>query len=183
MVKIATLSILSFFAILCVFVPAKADNGSEWILDPFYSANLTITSTNYKAIKNSNILDTIDLIKIYKNNNCKDAILTLSEIVSKQLIFESKNKEVIKKIISSAKVELTHVPGCYQAKLCENYYIVAFNEKEKKAGYFVLSQCKVNAGTTGIIRPFQEGDSSTIYFNKSLIGVLRDMHIIGFQPR
>ena len=178
MVKINTLSILSFFIILFLFAPIKADNKSEWILDPLYSANLTIMSTNYKAITNSDIFDVIDFIKIYKNNDCKDAILTLPEIVSKQLIFESKNKEIIKKIISSAQVELTHVPGCCQAKMRENFYILAFNEREKRAGYFILSRCKVNAEETGIIRPFQEGDSSTIYFNKSLIGVLRNMRIL-----
>ena len=178
MVKMTALFLLSFFIVLCWFAPIKADNKSEWILDPLYSANLTIMSNNYKAITNSDIFDAIDFIKIYKNNDCRDAILTLSEIFSKQLIFESKNQEIIKKVISSAQVELTHVPGCYQAKLCENFYIVAFNEKEKRAGYFILSQCKVNAEATGIIRPCQEGDSSTIYFNKSLIEVLRNMKIL-----
>lgn len=178
MVKIITLCVLFFLVVLCFFTPLKADSESEWILDPSYSANLTIMSTNYKAVTNSGIFDAIDIIRIYKNNSCKDKILTLPEIATKQLIFESKDNEIIKKIISSAQVELMHVPGCYQAKLCDNLYIVAFNEKEKRAGYFILSQCKVNAETTGILRPFQEGDSSTIYFNKSLLGVLKDMKIL-----
>jgi hypothetical protein len=178
MVKINTFCLLFILIVFSFSTPTMADNESEWTLDPLYSANLTIMSTNYKAITNSDIFDAIDFIRIYKSDNCRDAILTLPEIVSKQLVFESKDKEIIKKILSSAQVELTHVPGCYQAKLCGNLYIVAFNEKDKRAGYFILSQCKVNAETTGIIRPFQEGDSSTIYFNKSLIRVLRDMKIL-----
>jgi hypothetical protein len=170
---LSTFICVVFFCICSFASINRMDDKIKWTLDPEYSANLTITSTNYKAITNSEVYDAVNILRIYKNIDCKATILTLPEILSKKIIFESGDKNIIKKIISSAQIEQLNIKNCYQNKSCEKFYIVAFNRKEKKAGYFILSQCSVTGELIGIIQPFQKGDSSTIYFNKILLKVLK----------
>ncbi len=162
----------------CLLGDIYAEHDRGWKLDPDYSANLTIMSTNYKAISGLNISESVDMIKIFKNDSCDGEILSLGDIFSKELVFESKDKELIGSILASAQVEETHVAKCYQNKQCDNFYVVAFDKKRNRTGYFIFYYCKLSDQLIGIIRPFQHGDCSTIYYNKSLADFLQTKKII-----
>lgn len=170
---VAVLLIVSFF-----LGNTRAEKKDEWKLDPEYSANLTIMSTNYRAVNGLEIANSVDTIKVFKNDSCNGEILNLSKILSKELIFESKDMGFIEKFMTSAQVEDTHIEKCYQNKRCGNLYVVAFDEAHNRAGYFILYQCEIAGQDIGIIRPFQQGDSSTIYYNNSLINLMKSKKII-----
>ncbi len=173
-VPVVTLLLIVFFFL----GNTKAKNKDEWKLDPEYSANLTIMSTNYRAITGLEISNSVDIIKVFKNDSCDGDILNLSKIFSKELVFESKDKDFIERFMTSAQVEETHVEKCYQNKRCGNFYVVAFDGAHNRAGYFILYQCEITGRHIGIIRPFQQGDSSTIYYNNSLINLMKSEKII-----
>ena len=164
--------------IFCYSGNIQAQEKVNWKIDFDYSANLTITSTNYKAISGVDISESVDIIKIFKNYDCSGDILSLSNVLTKKLIYESDNKKFIKDLLDSAQVEEMHVNECYQNKSCDNYYIVDFDIEHSRAGYFVLYPCNIPGEHIGIIRPVAEGDNSTIYYSKSIISLMKSNQII-----
>ena len=160
---------------------AFASQEGKWTLDPEFSGYLTIMATNYMAITNRDIIDEVDAIRIYKTQDRDGRIYDLDALLTKELIFETREKALVIELIHAARVELMHVPKCYQSRLPDTFYVVAFDSKRRRAGYFLLNMCVLNGDTIGIVRPYQGGDSSTIYYNRSLVQAMQRNRIIGKQ--
>lgn len=144
-----------------------------WRLDSEYSMFLTIMAPNYKAMTYSDISDTVDAIRIYRINQKHDDMYSLSELFTKELVFETKDKKFIRKIILAAQDEIMHA-DCIRIQDQETYHVIAFDNTFMRAGYFIINICKGNGNEYGIVRPLQKRGGSSIYYNKSLIQIFKE---------
>ena len=147
--------ILLFFAIDFTIVRYK-DVKIPWRLDAEYSMYLTIMATNYKTMTGSNSSDTVDAIRIYRIRQKHSDMYDLSKLFTKELVFETKDKQFIKRFILAAQDEIMHVENCFRSQDQETFHIAAFDNTFMRAGYFLFNVCNVKGDEYGIIQSLQK---------------------------
>ena len=166
------LACLLFFFIGC-------ENSMEsWRLDYEYSEYLTIMSTDYKSRYGYNSSDTVDGLRIYRTKQKHYDMYSLNELFSKELVYESKDKQFIKNFIEASQEAIMSL-NCVSDNEKETFHIIAFNNKSMHAGYYLVNVCSSNSLKYVIIHPLQKEGGSSIYYNSSLIPLLKEkLHLI-----
>lgn len=149
-----------------------------WRLDSEYSEYLTITAPNYKAKMGHNSADTVDALRIYKVDQKHNDMYSLSELFTKELVYESKDKKVIREFLLAGQEVIMHL-DCKRDQDEETFHIIALDNTFMRTGYFLVNVCNVNGAKYAIIHPLQKGGGSSIYYNKALIPIFEDqLHLI-----
>jgi hypothetical protein len=115
------------------------------------------------------IAKTVDAIRIYRTFQKHDDIFGLDDLFKKDLVFESKDKQFVERIVIAAQQTIMHL-DCERNPAGEHFHVVLLDNKEMRAGYFLLIRCE--GGQYAIIRSLQKGGGSSIYYNSSLLQLL-----------
>jgi hypothetical protein len=129
--------IIFFCLLCCFFIGCPEKETTPWRLNKEYSAWLTTSSGNYKAMMNKDIAQTVDAIQIYKIKNKQAPQYGLSWIFNQALIYETDNKEFIESFFSAAQEKLEFISDCSKNNIDDDkFYIVALDNTFMRAGVF-----------------------------------------------
>lgn len=139
---------------------------TSWRLDADYSEQLTIDS----GITGSIQANTVDVIRIYRTFQKHDDMFSLHELFKKDLVFESADKQFIKKFILAAQQIIMHI-DCNRNKDGEYFHVVFLDNKQMRAGYFLFIRCE--SDQYAIVRSLQKSGGANIYYNSSLLQIFK----------
>jgi hypothetical protein len=145
---------------------ACSDTKILWKLDPEYSADLTITSTNYRAVTGKESSETVDIVRIYKKIGPKHYdMYSLSDLFSQDLFFETSDPHRIRRFFQAVQaVEDSHGFDCSHITKNIVYHVVALDNELTRAGYFILERCVYKGNEHYRIRPLLREGAGSIYY-------------------
>lgn len=161
-----------------------------WRLDSDYTHYLTIMTNEYPSTPGSDIYDTVDGLRIYKERSTDYEWYGLENLFKKELVFETKDKRYIKEILLAIQKWMSvgdwedaimsteeASEGCGRGHLKERgesdwFYVVMFDNTFKRAGYFLALPCKTqDKEYMNILVPDTSGFGPISYYNETLIPI------------
>lgn len=164
-----SISILIFIASEASLVGC-AERDKAWHLDAEYSQQLTIDA----GMSGRLIAETVDEVRIYKISSSNRDMFDLAALYNEELVFKTKEGEIIKKLLVAAQDIIMNMPECYSSRKNYTLHIAALDNELRRVGYFLLSPCVVEGGYYGMITPL---NSRNIYYNKELIPIFEEIGI------
>lgn len=194
--KYITLSLL-LITVICVyllveFVCNRCSQGNlPWHLDYNYSRYLTVKANEYASIHGTESYATVDGLRIYKERSKDYEWYGLESLFKKELVFEAKDKDYIRKFILAAHNRL--VVGDWEDSVMDTeeaskgcgrsnskgqeldwFYVVMFDNTFMRAGYFLMIACKSpDKEYMNILVSDTSGFGPIAYYNESLLPIFR----------
>lgn len=132
----------------------------SWFVDTKYSEFLSILSTRYRAIAGNDVSSTVSVVQIFSGSDQKD-VTNFAAIVRGELLFESREPQVIDQIFSSMHVKESEANvGCDMTSNAD-WILVAYDTTLKRVGVIRLYDCGGKVATFVGIRPI--GDAAITY--------------------
>lgn len=166
-----------------------------WHLDYNYTYSQTIQGPEYATTPGFKATDIVDGLRIYKERRKGYGWYGLRELLEKELVFETNDKDYIVEFLRAAhqwmmvgdwedKVMDTEEAskGCGQGHWKEQefdrFYVVMFDNTFMRAGYFMVVLCNSqDREYINILMPDKSGFGPISYYNDSLIPILRKIHL------
>ncbi|MSP36902.1 MAG: hypothetical protein EXR70_00245 [Deltaproteobacteria bacterium] len=177
MVKLFCPNIVARLTFLIVFATTFAGCQDKWKapwrLDSKYSDYLTTMAWDYKMIAGHGSANTVDGMLIYKIGdkipNGANRIFSLEELFERDILYESRDKEFIRKFLEAAQDEVKPTPteACQIDWNEASLHVILLDNTFMRAGYFIFRTCKnADNGTVFTMR-------FTHYRTKSLVPLIR----------
>jgi len=158
---------------LTAFAGCQDQIKAPWRLDSKYADYLTTFASTYKAITGHGSASTVDGMLIYKIGdkipNKANRIFSLEELFERDILYESRDKEFIRKFLEAAQDHLKPIPteACQIDWNEAAYHVILLDNTFMRAGYFLFRTCKnADFGTVFTMR-------DTSYRTKSLLPLIR----------
>lgn len=147
-------SIIVLF-LICLMSCMEWDS-SIWDLDENYSVNLILGDPRLETL-DTKASDPVDVVQIYRvDKESKDKILPLNILRYKQLIYEFREKDDIRRFIElSREIIRPPIEGCSYRDVKDNavYHIIAYDRVLMRIGYIRYYPCNVKGVAYGILVP------------------------------
>lgn len=182
MLQKLSIGIVMYILITGVTLPGSSQNKISWKLDTQYSADLTIMASNYKTVTGMESSETVDILRIYKSAHKQSHydMYDLSELFSKELLFETSDRQRISKFFRSVQmVDDVQNRSCSQISANIIYHVLALDNDSMRAGYFLLERCTSDENEHYKIHPLLKGGAATFYYCGISDSVLSEFGIIG----
>ena len=165
-----------------IFIQSGCNNNSiPWELDFKYSRYLTSMADEYVQLTGAKSADTVEAIRIYKVTGKRFQWYSLKELFAKELAFETKDKDFIKQFVLASQEDVKDLTGCDIGngnKEIDQFFVVMVDNKSNRIGYFALNVCmNQNKEYRKILIPDESGFGPIIYYNKSLVSILKTIHL------
>lgn len=169
-------------AFVFIFIQSGCDNNSiPWKLDFKYSRYLTSMADEYEQITGVKSADTVEVLRIYKVTGNGFQWYSLKELFAKELVFETKDKYFIKQFVLASQENEKDLTRCdigNKNKETDHFFVVMIDNKSNRIGYFGLNVCiNQNKEYRKILIPDESGFGPIIYYNKSLVSILKTIHL------
>ena len=144
-------------------------------VDVGYSEFLSVLGENYKAIAGSQISTTVGVVQIFSGIDRRN-LVDLAEATGGQILFESRQRDVIDRLISAIQQEEKIAnPSCNLAK-APPWVLVAYDSGLFRAGVIRLYECGEGAEMVVGVRPV--GDTGIMY-SREAAAMLRSFGLVG----
>ncbi len=143
---------------------------APWRLDAVYSDYLTTFASTYKDIMGHGSASTVDGMRIYKISNQRNKMFSLDELFERDFLYESRDKEYIRKFLEAAQDNAMRSPGDCQFDPNEaRLHVILLDNTFMRAGYFLFRTCKIADSEYGVVKTLRGG----VYLTKSLLPLIR----------
>jgi len=180
---VLSLNLLLLFVLILILltINPKSCSRTPWKLDDTYSEYLTTNAESYKNNFSSEVYETVDALRVYKVENPRHLdMYDLPILFDKDMVFETENKNIIKRFLLSAQKQISPHENCYDPN--ENrivYHILAFDNTFMRVGYFIfVVDCASKGEAYGVIHPLQKDIYTHKYYNKSLLSTFKEYKLI-----
>jgi len=153
------------------------DEKSDWVLDSRFSEDLTISSSNYQALNGRRSQESVARIRVRVSVGEDFDMYSLKELEDVPLYFETRETTLIESFFSAVQEKTLQVPSCYENRDDEIFHILAFNEIDRTAGYFLAIRCHVEERRFFIIHSLQARGSSSIYYSEPLVELFDEYEV------
>lgn len=145
-----------------------------WILDTNYSGYLTMNSSIYNFYSKKSITTTVDGLRIYKISQKKIKLVSLSELIEREFVYETTEKEFIKKFIDATHEEIESTKHeCVQLN-DDTYHVIVIDNTFMRLGYFIFKHCKDGDEEYVRIYPYYNHEISIHYYSKKLLPIFKN---------
>lgn len=152
-----------------------------WQLDLQYSRYLTVMASEYEKMSGTKSANTVDALRIYKITDKGYKWYNLKELFTKNLVFETKDKQFIRNFVLTAQEDVRDLNSCnrvYRNLEFDQFYVVMFDNTFMRTGYFLFTVCHSRGKEYGeILVPDESGFGPIGYYNESLISILKTINI------
>ena len=154
--------------VLAFIVGCTKEDDSGWYLDSFFSVQLVTPIPEIPVIVTQDPANSVEVLQIFRSKRGEEAIYTVTEIRSKELVYETRRQEDILTLFRATRIETKET--CNSPKGDFTFSILAFDHDLMRVGLIKYFPCERHD-----LGWFQTPGSNSVYFSAETAKIINNI--------